>query len=255
MKTKTFKFRNEELRALGVFVETSFLRDKELFAAYSPLYANGFAEELHNKLLAVRAVMDTDVLTSKRKLITKSLHAAQDAMKLIAVDIHKYCKMANGKLTFDKDSLNLRALGKSLRGRNNESCIRHATRIQQLIAPDLAVLTETGFTAERQAEFNTLIETMEKLNNEQNDQLNERKNQVAEKTNQLNEFWQMIRDLMETGQIIHRDNPPRRDEYSEKNLMTRVRLMISKKPEEEVVPEPVAETPEQTVKESPPVAA
>jgi hypothetical protein len=257
MRTKTFRFRNEELPALGVFVETSFLRDKDLFAAFSPAYANGFAEEYHNKLLAVNAAVDSQVITGRRMLITENLHAAQDAMKLMTADIKKYCKMASGQLTFHLDSLNLATFRKSLRSRNNESSLQHARRIQQTLAPDLEVLAGKGFTEERQAEWNRLIDTLHNLNLEQNELLNERKKQMEDKAVLLDTFWQMTRDLMETGQIIFRNTPAHRDEYTEKNLMSRVRLVIApkKKPEEEVVPEPVAEAPEQTVKESPPVAA
>ncbi len=245
MKQRNFKVRYQELPALGVFLEASFLRDKELFAAFSPVYANGFAEEYHNKLLAVKAVDNSRVITGKRQMITEKLHATQDAMKLMTVDIKRYCKMAGGRLTFPVKNLDLAAFRKSLRSRNCEGSLEHALRIQQTLAPDLEVLSEKGFTPEKQAMFNTLIETMENLNLEQNNLLNERKKQVEDKTVLLNEFWEMVRDLTETGQIIHRDNPARRDEYTGKNLRSRVRLVIAAK-QDEAAETPVEEPPEQS---------
>ncbi len=235
MKNKKFRVRIEELPALGEFVESSFLRDKDLFAAFSPVYANGFAEEFHNKLSAVRDTVVSKVMTLKRKRITESLHATQDAIKLMTFEIRRYCMMAGDRLSFNVKDLELSTFRKSLRNRNNEASVEHARMIQQTLAPDLAVLAEQGYTAERQAAFNTLIDTIRSLNLEQNNLLNERKNMVEEKISLLNEFWRMIQGVMETGQIIHRDNAARRDEYTEKNLRSRVRLMIAAKQDEEAV--------------------
>jgi hypothetical protein len=243
MKKKNFKLRYQELPALGVFLESSFLRDKELFAAFSPVYANGFAEEYHTKLSAVKAVVNSRVITGKRQMITEKLHATQDALKLMTADIRMYCKMAGDRLTFPLSNLDLVKFRKSLRSRNSEASMEHALRIQQTVAPDLAVLAEMGFTAERQAELQTLIDSLENLNLQQNDLLNERKKQVEEKTNLLNDFWKMIKELMETGQIIHRDTPARMDEYSEKNLITRVRLVINPKPDEQSEKPPAEDKP------------
>jgi len=232
MKNKNFKIRHQELPALGVFLEASFLRDKELFAAFSPVYANGFAEEYHNKLMAVKTSVNSKVITGKRQMITEKLHATQDAMKLMTIEIRQYCKMAGNRLSFPVKNLDLPAFRKSLRSRNCEASLEHALRVQQTIAPDLGVLSEMGFKPEKQAAFNTLIETMENLNLEQNNLLNERKKHVEDKNALLNEFWSMVQGVMETGQIIHRDNPARRDEYTEKNLRSRVRLLIEAKQEE-----------------------
>ena len=257
MKQRNFKVRYQELPALGVFLEASFLRDKELFAAFSPVYANGFAEEYHNKLSEVKAFVNSRVITAKRQQITEKLHETQDAMKLMTVDIRRYCKMAGNRLTFNADKLDLAAFRKSLRSRNCEAGLEHAMRIQQTLAPDLEVLAEKGYTPERQTAFNGLIETMENLNLEQNNLLNERKKQVEDRTVLLNEFWKMARDLMETGQIIHRDTDSRRDEYTEKNLMSRVRLMIAneRKPEAETGKPPETSGTEETIQKEEPVAS
>jgi hypothetical protein len=247
MKKKNFKFRYQELPALGVFLESSFLRDKDLFAAFSPVYANGFADAYHNKLLAVKALVNSRVITGKRQMITEKLHETQDAMKIMTEDIKRYCKMAGNRLSFHVKSLELVKFRKSLRSRNCEASMEHALRIQQTLAPDLEVLAEMGFTAERQAELSTLTDSLENLNLQQNDLLNERKVQVEEKNDLLNDFWEMAKGLMETGQIIHRDTPAHKDQYTEKNLLTRVRLVVTAKKDEEEVPIEAAQ-------ESPPVS-
>jgi hypothetical protein len=255
MKRKEFKLKNEELAALGEFLESSFLRDKDLFAAFSPVYANGFAEEYHNKLVAANTAKNSEVFTGKRMLITENLHNMQDAMILMTFEIKKYCRMAKGRLTFHMNILDLAGFRKCLRSRNTETSLKHARRIQQTLESDLEVLVGMGYTAERQNAFNELIDTLAKYNLQQNDMLNDRKKQVEDRTNLMNELWKMVRDLMETGQIIHRNETARRDEYTGKNLISRVRMMISSKKNQEEQTEPEPAAPEQSIKESPPVAA
>jgi hypothetical protein len=97
---KEFKLRYEELPALDEFVEPGFLLDKVLFAAFSPAYANGFAEKFHNKLKEVQESVSPQVLTEQRKQVTEKLHAAQDAIMVMTWDIKRYCQMAGDKPTF-----------------------------------------------------------------------------------------------------------------------------------------------------------
>jgi hypothetical protein len=233
MKRKNFRTRFEELPALGEFVETSFLRDKELFAAFSPLYANGFAENFHSKLLEVKEAATPKLVTGKRKMVTKDLHAAQDALLIITRDLRRYCQVAGDKLAFNGDDLSLNELNKSLRSRNSEASIRLAREMQQLLKSGSAVMEELGFTAERLAALNTLIDSMDNLNMEQDNLLNQRRKITDNNITLLNEFWALVQDIMKTGQIIHRNNPVEQVEYTEKHLMARVRLMIPKKPDEQ----------------------
>ncbi len=59
MKNKNVEIRYQELPSLGVFLEAGFLRDKELFAAFFPLYVNGFDEEfLNNRYQPLQQVIN-----------------------------------------------------------------------------------------------------------------------------------------------------------------------------------------------------
>ncbi len=243
MKRKIFKSKFEELPALGEFVEASFLHDKDLFAAFSPVYANGFAENYHTKLQAVKVATSSQFITGKRKRVTESLHAAQDSLLEMTENIKRYCQMAGEKLGFSIDELQLADLRKNLRSRNSEATVRGAHLMQQVLKSDTPSLEEQGFTTERQDELNKLIESIETLNLEQNNVLNERRRLVEENINLLNEFWGMVQDILKTGQIIHRNNEARKTEYSEKNLMSRVRSVISSK-QEEAIQTPVEEPPD-----------
>jgi hypothetical protein len=255
MKTREFRLRVEELPALGEFVESSFLRDKDLFAAFSPVYANGFAEAYRSKLEEIKVVAAPQVVTGKRKRITENLYATHKSMRLIMEDIVRYCRMAEDKLSYKTDDLGLRGFRKSLNSHNSEASIQRARTIQQIIAPDIAMLEEKGYTPEKQTELKTLIDTVENLNLEQNTLLNERKQLVESNKLQLNEFWKLVKDLMQTGQIIHRDNPVRKEEYTEKNLMSRVRLMLPPKKRQVEEVKQIPETPAEQPVESPPLAA
>jgi hypothetical protein len=252
MKTKQFGLRNEELPAFGEFVETSFLLDRELFAAFSPRYANGFAEEYRNKLKAVKELTTPQILTGERKRATENLYASMDALNVLLDKLQHFCKNSEEKLSFHLSDLQLADLRKSIRCRNSEAILLRAKSVQQVLQKNLQVLEEEGYTGALQEELNTLIAGIESYNRAQNDLLNERRRLIEENTTLLNELWDMIRNIMHAGRIIHRDNPLRRTEYTIRNVTSRVRLIITPKLEEEEKMENKQEGP---VKESPPVAA
>jgi hypothetical protein len=242
MKTKNFTLRYEELPAFGEFVETSFLLDRELFATFSPWYANGFAEEYRNKLEAVKQLTIPQVLTGERKKATENLYTSMDSMLVLMEKLQHYCKLATEeKLSFHISDLRIPELKKKIRRRNSEASILGAKSVQQLVEKDLQVLEEAGFTKARQEELRNLIVALESSNKAQNDLLNERRRLIEENTTLLNELWDMIRNIMQAGRIIHRDNRLRKTEYTLKNVTSRVRLVISPKPEDKTgkPPEPV----------------
>ncbi len=241
MKKKNFKLRFEELPAFGELVETSFLLDKELFAAFSPVYANGFSENYRGKLQAVKDIISPRLLTEKRKIVTENLHAAHVSLLALTDNIKRYCEMAGDKRNFTMEALQLKALRKNIRSHNSEAVVRGAREMQQVLKTNVAVLEEYGYNSERQAELDKLITTIDSLNIEQVSLLNERRRLVENNTSQLNEFWDMVQDLMKTGQIIHRNNPLRKTEYTDKTLRSRVRLIAA--PKQVEVPEAQKEVP------------
>jgi hypothetical protein len=256
MKTKQFSLKYEELPAFGEFVETSFLLDRELFAAFSPRYANGFAEEYRNKLEAAKQLTVPQVLTGERKKATENLYASMDAMLVLMEKLKHYCKLATEeKLSFHISDLRIPELRKKIRRHNSEASILGAKSVHQLVQKDLQVLEEAGFTKERQEELKNLIVALESSNKAQNDLLNERRRLIEENTTLLNELWDMIRNIMHAGRIIHRDSPLRKTEYTIKNVTSRVRLVIAPKQEEETGEPPEAEKADEPIKENPPVAA
>ncbi len=229
MKTKVFRVRFEELPALGEFVEASFLHDKDLFAAFSPRYANGFAEEYHNKLLAVKNATMPHLLTSRMKHATELQYAAQDSMLILLRNIERYWEMTNGSLTVKIDDLKLKALKKNLKKRDAEAVVQGAKAVLQTLQPCLPVLQEHGFSKDKADEFAKLIEVIESNNLEQNNLFNQRRRLVEENLTLWNEFWTLVREVMKTGKLIHHDNPVRKSEYTETNIRSRVRLATSKK--------------------------
>jgi hypothetical protein len=255
-KSKNFSLKFEELPAFGEFVETSFLLDRELFAAFSPRYAKGFAEEYRNKLEAAKQLTVPQVLTGERKKATENLYATMDAVLVLMEKLQHYCILATEeKLSFHVVDLRIPELRISLRRHNSEASILGAKSVQQLVQKDLPVLEEAGFTKERQEELKNLILTMESTNKAQNDLLNERRRLIEDNTALLNELWEMIRNIMSAGRIIHRDNPLRKTEYTVKNLKSRVRLVISPKPEDESEKPPEEVKTEEAAKKEESVAA
>ncbi len=255
MKTKNFALRYEELPAFGEFVESSFLLDRELFSSFSPRYANGFAEEYRNKLEAVKKLTTSRILTGERSRATERLYAAMDELLLLIEKLQHYCMTAGNKITFPIRELRLPELRKKIRRRNSEATIAGAKSVQQLLQKNLQVLEEEGFTKELQDELNNLIVTMETANKAQNDLLNERRRLIDENTSQLNELWEMTRNIMHAGRIIHRNNPVRKAEYTLKNVKSRVRLVIGPKTVEEAGKPPAAVTAEESLKNDQTIAA
>jgi hypothetical protein len=229
MTKQAFRARFDELPVIGDFVGASFERDQNLFADFSPVYEGKFAENYRDKLKTVKSILMSDIVTAKRMLVTKKLHEAQDELITMTESINRYCEMAKLHYGPKNKDLDLVKLRKNLRARNCVASISGASIMLQLLEQNLGALEEKGFTPARQQKLRELIETIEKLDVRQNDLLNDRKFLVDDNLRQLNDFWAMIRDIMQTGQIIHRNNPTRKAEYTEKNLMSRVRFMTRSK--------------------------
>jgi hypothetical protein len=240
MKKKIFRVRFEELPALGEFVEASFLRDKELFAAFSPVYANGFAEEFHSKLTAVKTAELPHILTSNMKDATEIQYTSQATMLKLVRIIERYWELNDNPLPVRFEMLGTSELKKNLRKHDAEAVVLKAKALLQALQTCQPVLQEKGLAAEQIDEFKKLIDVIEKNNAEQNALLNQRRSMVDGKINLWNDFWDLLRNVMKTGRLIHEDNPVRKAEYSEKNLISRVRQVYlpEKKKVEEAPPEP-----------------
>jgi hypothetical protein len=255
MKSKNFTLRNEELPVFAEFVETSFLLDRELFAAFSPRYANGFAEEYRKKLEVVKELTTPLILTGERKRATENLHVSMDTLNALLDKLQHFCTMANENLSFHPDDLKIKDLRKSIRYRNSEATLMETKSVRQVLQKNLQVLEEVGFSRELQDELNTLITGIESSNKAQNDLLNERRRLIEDNTTLLNELWEMIRNIMKAGRIIHRKNPLRRTEYTRKNVTSRVRLVIAPKQDDKTSKPPEEVITKETVKEEELVAS
>jgi hypothetical protein len=240
MKRKEFNVRTEELPVFGEFVESSYLHDKELFAAFSPLYANGFAENFHNKLLAVQEAALPHILTGQMKIATENQYMAQESMLKLLGHIERYWQMAADSLPLKIDDLKLSELRKNLRKHDAESVLQGAKFLQQSMQPYMTVLQEKGLTTDKVEELARLIEDIKKGNLEQNNLLNERRRKVEENLTLLNDFWSMVYDILKTGKLIHQDNPVRKAEYTEKKITSRVHVVFKAKQVQETK-EPVPE--------------
>jgi hypothetical protein len=245
MKSKNFKVRIEDLPVFGEFIETSFLFDKALFEAYSPVYANGFAENFRTRLDALRQTAIPDIFTGKRQLKNENRHAAEESMIQLTGHIERYCQLAAAELPFKPESLKLSELRKNLRQHDAESSQQGAKYVLQTLEPYQQLLQEKGFGADKLEEFSRLLEEIRTCNVEQNEILNERRRQVEQNMTLLNEFWLMIKDIMRTGKMIHQNDPLRKTEYTERIVRSRVRLAAGSKKKDEAPAEqavPAVET-------------
>lgn len=100
--------------------------------------------------------------------------------------------------------------------------------MQQVLQPGLNALQSGGYKPEQLA---ALIGDIEKANQEQDRILNQRRRLVEDNTEKLNLFWAVLNDIMKTGKLIHRDNPARKDEYTQTNILKRVRMVYKAKEE------------------------
>jgi hypothetical protein len=153
-------------------------------------------------------------------------------LKLVRI-IERYWELNESPLPVRFEMLGTNELKKNLRKHDAEAVVQRAKALLQALQTCQPVLQEKGLTAEQVDEFKKLIDIIEKNNAEQNALLNQRRSMVDEKMNLWNDFWNLLRNVMKTGRLIHDDNPVRKAEYSEKNLISRVRLVIPKKPDEE----------------------
>jgi hypothetical protein len=228
MKKPEFNFKAEELPAIGDFLVNSFTTDKEVFAVFSPQYADGFSDLLLQRLKEVKEIIDPATITSQMKQATQKLYDAESEMNNLLDSIKRYCEMAGKELTIEPDDLKIPALRKCLHNRDAEGALKLARNIQQVVQPCLAVIQAKGYKPEQLA---ANIETMEKANQDQDKLLNQRRRLVEDNMEKLNDFWAMLNDIMKTGKLIHRANPARKDEYTQANILKRVRMVYKAKEE------------------------
>ncbi len=255
MKSKNFRVRFEDLPAFGEFVESSFLHDKDLFTAYSPVYANGFTEHFHKQLEAVRKIALPGIITGRMKKATQNQYKAQEDMLKLLGHIERYCQLAADELPFKIADLKLSELRTSLRKHDAEMAIVGARFVRESLQPGVAVMQEKGLEPRKIEELDRLMEDIRVQNIEQNELMNERRRQVEDNMNLMNDFWLLLQDLMRTGKLIHQDNPVRKAEYTEKNIRSRLRQVSSQKQEEANGKPPETPGPEEEPNKEVPVAA
>jgi hypothetical protein len=231
MKKPDFNFKAEELPPIGDFLATSFTADKAVFAAFSPQYTDGFADLLSLRLKEVKEIIDPATVTSQMKQATQKLYDAEGSMNNLLDSIKRYCEMAGKELTIKIDDLKIPALRKCLHNRDAEGALKLARNIQQVLQACLTVMQAKGYKPEQ---MSTLIDAIEKANQDQDKLLNQRRRLVEENMDKLNDFWALLNDIMKTGKLIHRNNPARKDEYTQANILKRVRMVYKAKEEKTI---------------------
>lgn len=213
----------EDIPIVGGFILNSLSNDLNTFIDYSPLYGNNFVTDIQSNLDQVNAILKPVVLTNQMKNSTQALHKAEDDVLAHLNRLEGYTIKAAKKCQLKVSMLKLSDLKKKCHARNAEGVLEGIKTTKQVIAPYLEFLQEAGYTAEKQAELDTLFKTINESNNQQNLYLNQRARLVDDNSVLLNSFYEKLQEIMKDGKIIFSGDKTKIKEYTLSNIQQRVK--------------------------------
>ena len=228
MEDKQFKCRIEELPFLGVFLLTSFNRDKDDFIAFSTDYKEPFATTAKAKITLVEELINPKKLTGEMKKLTQKLRDGFTHCRNFVNKVERYLDKADTDkvvLTMAPADFGIKAIRDAVNLKNDEGAVLLLRTLQQNLADNLAVLATKGYTADVQTELKNLIKDLGDNSVAQTLKKKEREALVKNNMGQLNTLWLIMDNLMKDGKAIYKEKDKSKlKDYTYTDLIKDVQL-------------------------------
>jgi hypothetical protein len=227
MNSLKINCRTEEVPALSELTRDNYLRDQQLFAAFSPLFNDTFLEKYNAQEQKVKELVEPQTLTGEMKKITGRIAGHYEKARTIANKVEFFAEKAEALLNVKPTDFGFKVLRKSLKLKNDEGIIKGLRGMVQHIGANREALTQQGLTYEMYDEITGFIDAFEKDSLDQVRKLKERAELVKNNAGEFNAMWEMISTLCNAGQILAKERKDKAmlADYTMKKLVKKVRIM------------------------------
>lgn len=224
--------RIEELPVLAEMVARSLERDLADFSAYSPDFNAAYLEAFKAKISAVEELIHPKSMLAEQKVITERLYANIERLRDPLNRLEGYVKRTKDQLTMAVKDFGIVALRRILGKKDVEGLLDGLKVLLQNIEANLAALKSKGFTEEAFGLLENLSKEIKTDSLDQQSKINARRQLIADNAKTLNELFDQIRDVLQTGKILYKlSQPLRLEDYTLSKLRKNIRSERKKKPE------------------------
>jgi hypothetical protein len=235
-----FNLRVEEVPVLGGFIKNSFIRDQKDFTAYSPDFNKKYLDSYSTKLEAVESLVNPIKLTKELSVITERIYKNLVALRPLLNRLEGYTNRANGSLTIAPKDFGIKEVRAKITSRNVEAVLGTLKVLLENVDNNIDALKAKGFTDEARTEIGNLQKAIKEDNLAQNIKLDEREAHVRTNIKTLNELWEQMSDIMDSGKRIYKSiDAIKAKDYTltilKKRMSQEGKRKVSEKTEEKVI--------------------
>lgn len=229
---RQFKCKIEELPFLGAITHEYFIRDKQDFILFSPVYNDPFAATLLGQNKVVDDLVSSRKVTAEMKKMTQKLAADFTRARNVLNKVERYVTMSEADglpLKIAAVDFGISEARMNLARKNDEGVVLNLNVIRKNIQENLAALEDKGYNADLQKELDSLIKDITGDSLAQTMKKKERQELVRKNIGELNKLWKMIDDILKTGKSIYKgkDDQKVRD-YTYTDLIRNVQIRRQK---------------------------
>lgn len=205
MKQKyKFNLRIEEIPVLGGFVKNSFVRDQQDFLEYSPDFNATYLKKYVSKLEAVESLINPIKLTKELSVITERIYSNLVGLRPLLNRLEGYANRASGNLTIAPKDFGIKEVRAKITSRNVEATLNNLKILLENVDNNFEALKTKGYSEDARKEIGSLQKAIKDDNLAQNVKMDERENHVRTNIVVLNELWEQITDIMDSGKRIYK---------------------------------------------------
>jgi hypothetical protein len=200
----SFNLRIEEVPVLGGFIKNSFIRDQKDFTAYSPDFNKKYLESYTAKLEAVETLVNPIKLTKELSVITERIYNNLVALRPLLNRLEGYTNRANGSLTIAPKDFGIKEVRAKITSRNVEATLNNLKILLENVDNNIEALKAKGYSDDARTEIGAIQKAIKDDNQAQNVKLDEREAHVRTNIKTLNELWDQMSDIMDSGKRIYK---------------------------------------------------
>lgn len=224
MDKKFSKLRVDEMPVVGRFLYDSMVRDLSSFESFSPDFNSDYMDNFLNKLSDVENIVNPKVKIAELKKITSNLYDTIDSLRVIMTKLEGYVLRAGAALNILPKDFGISKVRQKIANKDQEALIGALKVVLQNIDGNSAILESKGWTAEQQEELVAKNASIIADNAEQNLKMDEKESLVEENMHKLNDFWEVMKDVMDTGKRLFKyDNKEKTGDYTLTKIKSRIR--------------------------------
>lgn len=223
MEEKKFNCKMEDVPVVTGFALSSMENDKADFLAYSPIFADPFADNVRAKQTVCMELVKSRDIVTQQKAVTKLIGTKLNKLRVSLNPIEGYLKLAGSDLDIQVSDFGLTAIRKDLSNENVEGVIAKTQSFIANLTRNQAALQAKGMKPEAIADLAALMGEISQLNQQQNELKNKRSRVASDNIKDFNELWDMLSTILDAGRALYRGvDAVKLKEYTLSSLLKRV---------------------------------